>query len=84
MCVLSSLLWMRAWRIGNQCGECSNFRCEWSVIFQVLVKDDLLNFVSGNSLMDIDAPSVLVVMLPLDALSYDQAIILVFGTDCRP
>ena len=30
--------------------------------------------------MDIDVPAMLVVLLPLDALSYEEAIIFVFGT----
>ena len=34
-------------------------------------------FVDGNILMDIDAPTVLVILLPLDALSYEEAIIFV-------
>ena len=33
--------------------------------------------------MDIDAPPVLVVMLPLDALTYEKAIIFVFGTKLK-
>ena len=45
-------------------------RCEWSVIFQVLVKGDLLKFVNGNILMDADEPTLLVAMLPLDRQSF--------------
>ena len=47
-----------------------------SVVLQVLVKSDLLKFINGNVLMDIDVPAMLVVLLPLDALSYEEAIIL--------
>ena len=39
---------------------------------------DLLKFVDGNVLVDIDVPTVLVVMLPVDSLSYEKAIVLVF------
>ena len=46
---------------------------EWSVIFQVLVECDLLKFVNCNILANIDAPTVLVVMLPFDALSHEKA-----------
>ena len=52
-----------------------------SVVLQVLVKSDLLKFVNGNVLMDIDVPAMLVILLPLDALSYEEAIIFVFGTN---
>ena len=54
-----------------------------SVVLQVLVKSDLLKFVNGNVLMDIDVPAMLVVLLPLDALSYEEAIIFVFGTNLK-
>ena len=49
----------------------------------MLVKGDLLKFVNGNVLMDIDVPTVLVVTLPLGALSYKKAIIFVFGTNLK-
>ena len=42
----------------------------------MFVKSDLLQFVDGNILMNIDVPTVLVILLPLDALSYEEAIIL--------
>ena len=54
-----------------------------SVVHQVFVKGDLLKFVNGNILMDIDVPTVLVISLPLDALSYEKAIIFVFGTNLK-
>ena len=54
-----------------------------SVVLQVFVKGDLLKFVNGNILMDIDVPTVLVISLPLDALSYEEAIILVFRTNLK-
>ena len=54
-----------------------------SVVLQVFVKGDLLKFVDGNILMDIDVPAVLVILLPLDALSYAEAIIFVFGTNLK-
>ena len=54
---------------------------ERSAVLQVFVKGDLLKFVNGNVLMDIDVPAMLVVLLPLDALSYEEAIIFVFGTN---
>ena len=54
-----------------------------SVVLQVFVKSDLLKFVDGNILMDIDAPTVLVILLPLDALSYEEAIMFVFGTNLK-
>ena len=41
----------------------------------MLVKGDLLKFVDGNVLVDIDVPTVLVVMLPLDLLPNEKAII---------
>ena len=50
---------------------------------RVLVKSDLLKFVNGNVLMDIDVPATLVVLLPLDVLSYAEAIIFVFGTNLK-
>ena len=59
-----------------------HLRSEGRIILQALVKGDLLKFVNGNVLMDIDVPTVLVVMLPLDALSYKEATIFVFGTNC--
>ena len=43
-----------------------------SVVLQVLVKSDLLQFVDGNVLMNIDVPTMLVILLPLDALSYEE------------
>ena len=49
-----------------------------SVVLQVFVKGDVRKFVDGNILMDIDVPTVLVILLPLDALSYEEAIIFVF------
>ena len=54
-----------------------------SVVLQVLVKNDLLKFANGNVLMDIDVPAMLVVLLPLDALSYKEAVIFVFGTNLK-
>ena len=44
----------------------------------MLVKGDLLKFVKGNVLVDIDVLTVLAVMLPLDSSSNEKAIILVF------
>ena len=49
---------------------------ERSVVLQVFIKGDLLKFVNGNVLIDTDVPAMLVVLLPLDALSYEEAIIL--------
>ena len=54
-----------------------------SVVLQVLVKSDLLKFVNGNVLMDVDVPAMRVILLPLDALSYEEAIIFVFGTNLK-
>ena len=56
---------------------------ERSVVLQAFVKGDLLKFVNGHVLMDIDVPATLVVLLPLDALSYEEAIIFVFGTNLK-
>ena len=53
-----------------------------SVVLQVFVKSDLLKFVDGNILMDIDVPTVLVILLPLDALSYEEAFF-VSGTNLK-
>ena len=87
---------MHTWRIDNQCGIVLVIVTSWSdlrhfcmryasrsSILQVLVKADLLKFVNGNVLMDIDVPTVLVVTLPLDALSYKEAIIFIFGTNLK-
>ena len=49
----------------------------------MFVKGDLLKFVNGDILMDIDVPTMLVISLPLDALSYEEAIIFVFGTNLK-
>ena len=54
-----------------------------SVVLQALVKSDLLQFVDGNVLMNIDVPAMLVILLPLDALSYEEAIIFVLGTHLK-
>ena len=54
-----------------------------SVVLQVFVKSDLLQFVDGNVLMNIDVPTVLVILLPLDALSYEEAIFFVLGANLK-
>ena len=56
---------------------------ERSVVLQIFIKGDLLKFVNGNVLMDIDVPPMLVVLLPLDALSYEEAISFVSGTNLK-
>ena len=48
----------------------------------MLVKSDLLQLVDGNVLMNIDVPTMLVILLPLDALSYEEAIIFVLSLSC--
>ena len=54
-----------------------------SVVLQLFAKSGLLQFVDGNILMNIDVPTVLVILLPLDALSYEEAIIFVLGTNLK-
>ena len=56
---------------------------ERSVVLQVFIEGDLLKFVNGNVLMDIDVPAMLVVLLPLDALSYEEATFLFSATPTR-
>ena len=48
-----------------------------------MCQSDLLKFVNGNILMDIDVPTVRVISFPWDALSYEEAIIFVFGTNLK-